>query len=44
MTMDRIADETEKVNYKKKYDTLQKELIRLYEKYDNCILEISKVF
>nr|WP_256125440.1 hypothetical protein [Staphylococcus epidermidis] len=44
MTMDRIADETEKVNYKKKYDTLQKNLSDYMKKYDNCILEISKKY
>lgn len=44
MTMDRIADETEKANYKKKYDTLQKNLSDYMKKYDNCILEISKKY
>lgn len=44
MTMDRIADEAEKANYKKKYDTLQKNLSDYMKKYDNCILEISKKY
>ncbi|OHQ28942.1 hypothetical protein HMPREF2548_05235 [Staphylococcus sp. HMSC067G10] len=44
MTMDRVADETEKANYKKKYDTLQKNLSDYMKKYDNCILEISKKY
>ena len=44
MTMDRIADESEKANYKTKYDTLQKNLSDYMKKYDNCILEISKKY
>lgn len=50
MTMDRIADETEKVNYKKKYDTLQKNLsdymknmITVFWKYLKSILMTQQI-